>query len=135
MDYLEQAKNIFSADYFATEAAGIVIEAADVNYAKCSMVIERRHMNASNAVMGGAIFTLADFAFAIGSNMDNPMTVAMTSQITFVRPAFSKKLIAEARCIKSGKAACSFIIDVTDENGILIASVSATGCRLNKKLC
>jgi acyl-CoA thioesterase len=134
MDYLEYAKKFFATDYFATEAAGIVIEEADVNYAKCCMTIERRHLNASNAVMGGAIFTLADFTFAVASNMDNPLTVAMTSQITFLRPAFCKKLTAVARCIKSGKAACSFIIDVTDENGSLIASVSETGCRLNKKL-
>ncbi|NLO46467.1 MAG: PaaI family thioesterase [Clostridiales bacterium] len=134
MDYLEKAKKIFSADRFATDAAGIVIEDVGINYAKCSMNIETRHLNASNAVMGGAIFTLADFTFAVASNMDNPMTVAMTCQITFLRPAFCKKLTAQAKCIKAGKAACSFIIDVTDENGSLIASVSETGCRINKSL-
>lgn len=134
MDYLEYARKTFAEDKFATNAAGIIIEAADVNYAMCSLETDSRHMNASNAVMGGAIFTLADFAFAVASNVGNTLTVSLTSQITYLRPCFGGKLTAEARCIKSGKTACSFLIDITDDSGNLVASVATTGCRTDKKI-
>ncbi|MCR5485475.1 MAG: PaaI family thioesterase [Clostridiales bacterium] len=134
MDYLTEAREIFKNDIYATETNGIVIEAADINYARCSVEIDRRHRNASNVVMGGALFTLADFTFAVASNMGNPLTVSVTSQITYLNPAFGNKMTAEAECLKSGKSSCTFTIRITDENGKLIAVVTTTGYRTNKTI-
>ena len=68
MDWLTTAREIFSHDIYATETTGIVIEEAEPGHAVCSFSIDKRHLNAHNRVMGGAIFTLADFAFAIAAN-------------------------------------------------------------------
>ena len=130
MDCLKDARERFKEDLYATEAAGIVIEAADINYAKCSMEIKRIHKNAANAVMGGAIFTLADFTFAVAANTGNPLTVTQTSQIMFLGAAKGSVLTAEAKCIKSGKRACYFSVDVYDDLSTHIATVSVTGCRI-----
>ncbi|MCL2508905.1 MAG: PaaI family thioesterase [Oscillospiraceae bacterium] len=134
MDYLARAKGIFSGDVYATETTGIVIEDAGSDYARCSLEIRREHLNVSDTVMGGAIYTLADFTFAIAANSENPATVSLTGQITYLNPAACKKLTAEARCLKNGHMTSSYIVDVTDENGKTIASASFTGCKTNKNI-
>ncbi len=99
------------------------------NYARCSLETSRRHKNAGDVVMGGAIFTLADFTFAVAANTVGPVTVSLTSNITFLSPCRGKKLTAEAICEKSGKNTCSFRIDVHDDGGNHIASVTTVGFR------
>ena len=56
---LEEAREFFSKDYFATKATGIIITEVGDHYARCSLTITRDHQNAYGGVMGGAIFTLA----------------------------------------------------------------------------
>ena len=63
---LEQIREFFAKDRFATDN-GATIEEVDDGYAKCSLEIQPHHLNAANTVMGGAIFTLADFAFAVAT--------------------------------------------------------------------
>ncbi len=131
---LEEAREKFKADYFATEATGIVIEEVGVDFAKCSLKLEKKHMNAANTVMGGAIYTLADFAFAVASNAytEEFITVSLVSQITYIAKSKGTQLIAEANCIKSGKSTCFFIVDVKDNLKNHVASVSINGFRKPK---
>ena len=77
-----------------------VIEQVDEGYAKCWLEIQPHHLNAAGTVMGGAIFTLADFAFAVASNWNKPLHVSTTSQITYLGVARGTRLIAEARKVK-----------------------------------
>ena len=129
MSYLEEARTRFAEDLFATEATGIVIEEADVNYAKCRLTIQKKHQNAAGAVMGGAIYTLADFTFAVAANTGNPLTVSQTGTVTYLGGAKGKELIAEAKCVKSGRSTCFFLIEVKDELGTLVANVGISGFR------
>ena len=89
---LEEARNYFKDDRFATEASGIIIEAVDDGYAKCSMKIEDRHRNAVNQVMGGAIYSLADFVFAVATNTKDHWTVTTVSQISYIGDRKSTRL-------------------------------------------
>ena len=92
----------FSQDRFAT-VNGAVIDAVAEGYAKCSMELQDAHRNALGAVMGGAIFTLADFAFAVASNWNKNPQVSLNASISFLGRAKGSKLIAEARKIKEGE--------------------------------
>lgn len=127
MDYTEKARAVFSADIFATEAAGIVIDEARENYARCSMKLARHHQNAAGGVMGGALFTLADFAFAVAANIEKMNTVALTSSIAFNGAAKGGTLTAVAGCIKAGRSTCYYNITIMDELGTLVATVTTTG--------
>lgn len=127
MDYLKNAKERFSADLFATEAAGIEIEAAEPGYARCSFKIEPKHLNAAGTVMGGAIFTIADFSFAVAANLCGPLTQSLTSQITFHSVAKGDRIIAEAKKIRSGRTTCYYNVEITDNTGRLVASAVITG--------
>lgn len=127
MDYLEHARDFFSKDKFATQVVGIVIDAADIGFSKCSMKIEDRHLNAAGTIMGGAIFTLADLAFGVAANVGQPHTVTLTSSITYLGVCKGETLIARAICEKAGQSTCTYTIHVDDDLGNKVAIVSVTG--------
>lgn len=121
----------FEKDRFATEN-GAIIEEIGKNYAKCSINLTSRHKNGMGAIMGGVYFTLADFAFAVATNWENLGVVSLSSTINFLSPAKGEKLIAEAKCIKDGKATCVYEISVFDSLGTKTATVLTTGYRVHK---
>ena len=133
MKTLEAANELFQNDLFATKTTGIAIAAVGENYAKCVLPVDARHLNANGVIMGGAIFTLADFTFAAASNSEETNAVSLTSQITYLNPGKGSLLTAEAKCLKFGRRTCSFLISVTDETGALIAEVTTSGIRMPRK--
>lgn len=131
MKTIEEIREFFSHDRFATEN-GAVVEEVGVNYAKCSMKITPSHLNALGNVMGGATFTLADFAFAAATNSAEPGTVSLASNITFYGVAKGDLLIAEAHCVKDGRSTCYYRIDITDNLGTMVAAVTTNGFKKTK---
>lgn len=125
---LEEVRKIFENDRFATEN-GMVIDEIGDGYAKCSLLLADRHRNALGAVMGGASFTLADFAFAVASNWQKVGMVSLSSNIAYLGAAKGERLIAEAVCVKEGRSTSYFRIDVQDELGNPVAAVTTTGFR------
>ena len=124
---LEKARAFFKKDIFASEQTGIEIVDASDGYAKCSLKITDKHKNALGNVMGGVIFTMADYAFAIASNFERPSTVTQTSQIIYLSSPKGDVLYAETEQIKSGKKTCVYNITVSDDTGAQIAHVTTTG--------
>lgn len=125
--YKEQAVERFSSDIYAVETTGVRIEEAGVNYSKCSLEIDRRHFNAHGDVMGGAIFTLADYAFGVAANTGNPPTVSLSGTINFLRASKGPVLYAGVKCVKNGKSIAFFEVTVTDSAGNVVATVMANG--------
>lgn len=122
MSDLEEIRNRFKNDHFATDATGIVIDSAEPGKAVCSMTLEERHMNENNVPMGGAVFTLADFVCAIAANgYSEKNTVSQNVSITFLSPAKGKRLIAEASCLREGRTTALYTADVRDELGTYVA--------------
>ena len=134
MPTLEEIRACFSGDRFATEAAGITIETAEPGRSVCTMEIRPVHLNANHVPMGGAIFTLADFAFAVAAN-GHSTAISVTQQvsITFLSPSRGTRLIAEAQCIKAGRATCLYAVDVTDDLGAQVAHLTVNGFTLPPK--
>lgn len=126
MDNLDEVRELFQKDRFATENDA-VIDGIGEHYAKCSMRLSEKHRNALGAVMGGAIFTLADFAFAVAANWQMPGTVSLNSSITYLGTAKGEVLTAEAVCLKHGRTTDCYSTSVSDELGNLVATVTTTG--------
>lgn len=84
---LEEARAFFENDVYATKTTGIKIDEIGDNYAKCSLDLGPGHKNAAGAVMGGALFTLADFCFAVAANLKGQLTVSSHSDISFLSAA------------------------------------------------
>ena len=130
MRNLQETREFFLADRFAMVTSGIEIEAVDDGYAKCSMKIDDRHVNATGHVMGGAIFTLADFVFAVATNTPGNVTVTTVSQISYLGTPKGDVLYGESRILKDGRRNCFYEISITDNAGTPVAVVSTSGVHL-----
>lgn len=129
MKTLEEVRKFFEKDRYAMEN-GAVIEAVEDGYAKCTMKLESHHRNAMGAVMGGAIFTLADFTFAVASNWNKGPHVSLTSQITYLGKAKGNTLVAEAKLVREGRTTCYYLVEVVDDLGNQVAHVTSSGFAL-----
>lgn len=133
MKTIEEIRNFFAEDIYATETTGIeILEAAD-GYAKVGLQLDRRHMNAANRVMGAVFYTMADFAFAVACNSDTtdgPLTVTLSSQINFLSGVRGTRLYAEARVLKEGRRTSFYSIEIRDDLNTLVATVSSNGYRI-----
>ena len=126
MKTLEEVRKVFEADRFAT-GNGAVIEEFGDHSATCSLVITDAHRNAMGAVMGGVYFMLADFAFAVAANWEKLECVSLHSDISFFGAAKGETLTAKAICVKDGRSAACYRVDVTDSFDKLVATVTVTG--------
>lgn len=124
---LDEIRSKFMNDRFATGAAGAEITRAGDGYAECIMLLKDIHKNAMGNVMGGAIFTLCDFAFAVASNGVDNNVVSLSSSITYLSPAKGALLTAKAERVKEGRSTCFYIVNVYDDTKRHIASMSVNG--------
>ena len=126
---LEEAREFFYKDKFAVET-GVTLDELTEDKAICSLEITDIHKNAYGGVMGGVIFTLSDFAFAVLSNQLHQPTVAQQVSINYLSAPKGNKLTAEAYCRKNGRASSIIIVDVNDDVGRDVAQFVGTGFKL-----
>ena len=129
MTDLERARKLFHTTVYATEVTGCVIEEVRPDYTRCTMNIEPKHMNTLGVVMGGAVFTLADFAFGVCANFDKDVFVTSAADSHFLAAAKGRTLIAEAREIRAGRRTCLYSVTVTDDLGTQVAYFTFSGVR------
>ena len=106
MKSLEELKEFFSHDRYATATTGIEILEAGDGYAKVGLSVNEGHKNAGNRVMGAVYYTMADFAFAVASNPnagDEPITFTLSSQINFLTAAKGEYLEGRASTRRRSK--------------------------------
>jgi acyl-CoA thioesterase len=129
---LEHIRNFFKKDRFATEN-GIVIDSVSEDCVVCGMDLCEVHRNAAGGVQGGAIFTLADFAFAVHCNLamvcgeNVRLTVGQSCSISFLKSTKGRRLTAASTCISKGRSISVYRIRVEDDLGVKIAEMLANG--------
>ena len=123
---IEEVRELFANDHFATEACGCRVLEASCGHAVCAFDVADIHKNAQNQVMGGAIFTLADFALAIACNIGEQPTVAVNNSIQYLSTVKGSTLTAECNVDKSGRSLGYYTVDVTDDLGTKVARMTAT---------
>lgn len=126
---IDAARAYFEGDRFAVNA-GISIDEVAPGYAVCHFDITPDHLNAENGVMGGAIFTLIDLAFAAAANGIHLPTVAQQVSMNFLSGSRGATLTATARCRKDGRTTGIYNVDVVDDLGRDIAQAVVTGYKL-----
>ena len=123
---IEEVRELFANDHFATEACGCRVVEASRGHAVCEFDIADIHRNAQGAVMGGAIFTLSDFALAIACNIGEEPTVSVASSIQYLASSRGSRLIATCEVDRSGRSLGYYTIDVRDDLGVHVARMTAT---------
>jgi acyl-CoA thioesterase len=105
-----------------SQALGISILEIRPGYARLKMTVRPDMANSHSICHGGAIFTLADSAFAFACNSYNRSTVASGCSIDFVTPArIGDELIAEATERALPGRLGLYDVSVTDQSGHPIA--------------
>ena len=126
---IEAARDFFRKDRYATDS-GIVIDELAERRSVCGFEISEQHLNAEGGLMGGAIFTLIDFAFATAAATVHRPTVVMQVSVSYLNAARGKRLTATAECRKDGKTTCVYNVLVRDDTGREIAQAVMTGFKL-----
>lgn len=111
---------VLTRDRFA-RLLGIRVEELRAGYARASLAVEERLFNGVDILQGGAVFTLADYAFALAGNTHETVAVGIESSISFLKPIRGGTLFAEAEEISLSKSLGSYVVRITDENGDLAA--------------
>lgn len=126
---LKEAQDFFQMERFAT-SNGMHLDALSETRAVCSMEIRENHLNALNGVMGGATFTLADFASAALTNHLHRPTVAQQVSINYLSGAKGTRLTAECGIVKDGRNSIVTEVMVKDDTGRDIARMTVTSFKL-----
>ncbi len=130
---MEPLKRFFRNDRFA-ERSGIELLSVSPGQARAKMTLHPHHLNGYGTVQGGAIFTLADFAFAAASNSHGTVAVAINVSITFIKAAKTGALWAEARELSKNFKLGSYTVEVKDDQGELVALFQGLAYRKSEKI-
>ncbi|MDD2365857.1 MAG: PaaI family thioesterase [Desulfuromonadaceae bacterium] len=118
---MESIKRFFSTEDIFAQHTGIELQDVQLGCAKAKMKIEPFHLNGAKTVHGGAIFTLADFVFAVASNSHGKLAMGINTSISFVKAPLSGILYAEAKEQSRNSKLASYSVTITDESGDVVA--------------
>ncbi len=124
-NHLDAVKHYFENDRFAATSGMRLLELRP-GFAKTSLAIEERHLNNVGTVQGGAIFTLADFAFGAASKTGGKVAVAINTSLSFLQPTQSGTLYAEATEVSRSRKLSVCTVRVTNDAGELVALFQGT---------
>lgn len=123
----EEIEEFFKKDTFAYKQADCRITESYVGHGVAEMVLDpAKHFNAQGFVMGGAVFTLADYAFAAATMPGVVDAVSLVSTIEFMKSPKGKKLIARCNIDRGGNHVGFYTTDVFDDEDVHVARVVTT---------
>ena len=126
-------QDFLQGDKFALLAGVELLEVGN-GYAKVRMEVKPEHLNGGGVCQGGALFTLADLAFAAATNSHARLTFSIDSSIHFFRSVSEGMLYAEAHEVFNHKRLANCEVRITTEAGELIATFNGTGYRKDTAL-
>lgn len=124
-------KDFFKNDRFAADAGCELQELSD-GHAIATMTVGKQHLNAGGVCQGGAIFTLADLAFAAAVNSHGQLTFSINSSINIFSSAKDGdvlKAVAQETVNHPKIPFCE--VKITNQDGKLIAAFTGQAYRKN----
>ncbi|MDZ7721454.1 MAG: PaaI family thioesterase [candidate division KSB1 bacterium] len=131
---LKKIKEFFEKrDRFAAHN-DIELVSVETGKAVASMRIQDKHLNGAEVVHGGALFTLADYAFAAATNSHGTFSLAINVNIQFIKGVSSGVVTAYAQEIAVNSKLSSCRVTIYDESNEIIATFQGLAYRKNKPL-
>jgi acyl-CoA thioesterase len=110
---------------------GIEVHEVKEGSARLSMRITTDHLNFVGYTHGGAIFALADCAFAEACNFGDNKAVAVQVSINYLKPSSEgDTLVAEALKVSEGKTFALYSVTVSKQDK-LVATFSGLAYKLH----
>ena len=116
-------------DHFAKEN-GMVITRLEEGASEAVLTASERHFNGVGIIMGGALFTLTDFAFAAALNSFGFRAVGMNASTSFLKPGKGvpgAKFTARATLVSKTRRTAVFDVNVYDDENRLLTHSIMTG--------
>lgn len=129
----EELQTFFRRDLFAAYVGIELLEAGN-GRAVARLKLRDHHRNGLGMVQGGAIFTLADLAFAAAVNSRGRTAVAIHAAISYMKAAQGDTLIAEAQEVSCGPKIAAYTIRITESSGELISLFEGMAYRKKERL-
>ena len=117
---MNASEQFFMNDSFANNI-GVTLLQASTGKARLRMDVAEKHLNSHRTVHGGAIFALADTAFAIASNSHGIPAAAINAHISYIKSSSSGTLFADAEESSLNPKLATYTVNITDDNGDKIA--------------
>ncbi len=112
---------------------GMEILEVNPGQAAVGMVVKPEHLNAAGFCHGGAVFSLADVAFALACNSHGIMALALEVSISYLRPSLpGDYLVARAEEENLGRRTGLYLIKVTNSQSKKVAVLKATAFRMGE---
>jgi acyl-CoA thioesterase len=90
------------------------------------MPVGEEHTNGLGMVHGGALFSLADLAFAAASNSKGRIAVAINATISYLQAPQTDRLTAVAEEVSSGRKLATYSVTVSDGSDRICAVFQGT---------
>ena len=116
-------------DHFAKEN-GMVVTRLEEGASEAVLTASERHFNGVGIIMGGALFTLSDFAFAAAIHSFGLRAVGMNTTTAFLKPgkgAPGAKFTARATLVSKTRRTGVFDVNVYDDEDRLLTHSIMTG--------
>jgi acyl-CoA thioesterase len=130
---MDKIRKFFENDRYSAYT-GIEVVDISLGIAKTMMKVEDKHLNGIGTVHGGALFTLADFTFALAANSYGRVTVAINANISYIKAVKTGTLVAEAREISKSNRISNYTVKIYEEGGELVAIFQGMAYRKKEKL-
>jgi acyl-CoA thioesterase len=118
-------ERFFRRDRFAA-GAGVRLVEVGPGRAVARMTLRQGHLNGVDVVQGGAVFTLADFAFAVACNTAGPVALAIDVTISFLSATRRGTLTATAVEVARSSRLSRVEVEVLDAAGARVALFHGT---------
>jgi acyl-CoA thioesterase len=105
---------------------GVEIVEHGLGTAKARLELREEHLNSAGTAHGGLIFSLADAVFSVASNSHGTLAMAINVSISFFKAVREGTLTADGREISFNPRLATYLIEVRDETGDLVASFQGT---------
>ena len=126
-EFCEKVKAFLNEHDRFCKFCGIQLTEVAPGYAEAVLTVTDDILNGRNIVQGGAIMTLADFAYAGAVSATGVTGVSLNCQTNFIRPGYGKTMKAIARKVHQGRKTAVYAVEVFNDDGKLAATVNITG--------
>jgi acyl-CoA thioesterase len=122
---MDDLKRFVEQDAFAHHVGIVVSEYGD-GRATARLMVAPQHLNSAGTLHGGVIFSLADMAFSAASNSHGALAASIEANISYFQAVKEGVVTAEATEIARSRKLATYLIDVKDETGTLVAHFRGT---------
>jgi acyl-CoA thioesterase len=122
---MDDLKRFVEQDAFAHHVGIVVSEYGD-GRATARLTVAPRHLNSAGTLHGGVIFSLADVAFSAASNSHGVLAASIEASISYFQAVTEGVVTAEATEVARNRKLATYLIDVKDDAGALVAHFRGT---------